>query len=60
MGKDLEDRGIDPELNLRTYLAEAYLHPIFRSFEVDEEELVGIQINKPQTHFSIAGSTTTT
>ncbi|KAJ6308410.1 hypothetical protein OIU76_018068 [Salix suchowensis] len=48
MAKDLNDRATESELNLKAYLADAYLHPIFRSFE--EEELVEVKVekNKPQ------------
>lgn len=42
--KDTLERATDPMLNLRTYLREAYLHPIFKGGEIfypppsDEEE----------------------
>ncbi|ONI17206.1 hypothetical protein PRUPE_3G145100 [Prunus persica] len=37
----------EPDLNLKSYLADAYLHPIFRSFE--EQELVEVSVDKHQT-----------
>ncbi|XP_031377158.1 CSC1-like protein At1g32090 [Punica granatum] len=58
MAKDIADHTAEPDLNLRAYLADAYLHPIFRSFEVDEEEeLVEVRVNKHQTH--VPGPTST-
>ncbi|XP_065878543.1 CSC1-like protein At1g32090 [Euphorbia lathyris] len=44
MAKDIADRTSEPELNLKADLADAYLHPIFHSFE--EEELVEVQSEK--------------
>ncbi|MBA0689517.1 hypothetical protein Goari_007243, partial [Gossypium aridum] len=44
MAKDLLDRTTEPDINLKAFLADAYLHPIFRSFE--EEELVEIRVDK--------------
>lgn len=44
MAKDLIDRTTEPDINLKAFLADAYLHPIFRSFE--EEELVEIRVDK--------------
>ncbi|KAJ7942587.1 calcium permeable stress-gated cation channel 1 [Quillaja saponaria] len=49
MEKDLLERTTEPDLNLKAYLADAYLHPIFQSFEV-EEELVEIRVDKHQAH----------
>ena len=48
MAKDINDRTTESVVNLKAYLADAYLHPIFRSFE--EEELVEVKVekNKPQ------------
>ncbi|KAK2995044.1 hypothetical protein RJ640_024487 [Escallonia rubra] len=48
MAKDRDDRASEPDVNLKAYLADAYLHPIFRSFE--EVELVEVRIDKSQTH----------
>ncbi|KAI9178208.1 hypothetical protein LWI28_023882 [Acer negundo] len=50
MAKDIMERTTDPDLNLKAYLADAYLHPIFRSFE--EEELVEVKhrVDKHQAH----------
>ncbi|KAK8520703.1 hypothetical protein V6N12_004632 [Hibiscus sabdariffa] len=44
MAKDLMDRTTEPDINLKAFLADAYLHPIFRSFE--EEELVEVRVDK--------------
>lgn len=45
MIKDTLERATEPNLNLRAYLQDAYLHPVFKSFDmerivvsVDEEE----------------------
>lgn len=48
MAKDLLERTTEPDLNIKAYLADAYLHPIFRSFE-EEEELVEVRVDKHQT-----------
>ncbi|PQP99451.1 CSC1-like protein [Prunus yedoensis var. nudiflora] len=48
MAKDTMERTAEPDLNLKSYLADAYLHPIFRSFE--EQELVEVRVDKHQTH----------
>ncbi|GMJ06006.1 hypothetical protein like AT1G32090 [Hibiscus trionum] len=44
MAKDLMDRTTEPDINLKAFLADAYLHPIYRSFE--EEELVEVRVDK--------------
>ncbi|XWS49331.1 hypothetical protein CRYUN_Cryun13aG0154600 [Craigia yunnanensis] len=44
MAKDIMDQTTEPDLNLTAFLADAYLHPIFRSFE--EEELVEVRVDK--------------
>lgn len=49
MAKDILERTTDPNLNLKAYLADAYLHPIFQSFE-EEEELIEVRVDKHQTH----------
>ncbi|KAJ4728550.1 calcium permeable stress-gated cation channel 1 [Melia azedarach] len=46
VAKDLQDRTTEPEINLKAYLADAYLHPIFQTFE--EEELVEVRVDKSQ------------
>lgn len=40
----------EPNLNLKAYLADAYLHPIFRSFE--DIETGEVRINKNQSHIT--------
>ncbi|KAK4261512.1 hypothetical protein QN277_004499 [Acacia crassicarpa] len=49
MAKDILEKTAEPNLNIKAYLADAYLHPIFQSFEV-EEELVQVRVDKHQTH----------
>ncbi|KAK8639941.1 hypothetical protein V6N13_138307 [Hibiscus sabdariffa] len=44
MAKDITDRTTEPEINLTAFLTDAYLHPIFHSFE--EEELVEVRVDK--------------
>ncbi|XVF13723.1 hypothetical protein REPUB_Repub08aG0232200 [Reevesia pubescens] len=44
MAKDIMDRTTEPDINIKAFLADAYLHPIFRSFE--EEELVEVRVDK--------------
>ncbi|XP_059656942.1 CSC1-like protein At1g32090 [Cornus florida] len=48
MAKDTQERAAEPALNMKSYLADAYLHPIFHSFE--EVELVEVRVDKNQTH----------
>ncbi|XP_057977585.1 CSC1-like protein At1g32090 [Malania oleifera] len=48
MAKDTMERTTEPDLNLKAYLADAYLHPIFKSFE--EAELSEIRVDKHQYH----------
>ncbi|KAF2308832.1 hypothetical protein GH714_021493 [Hevea brasiliensis] len=52
MAKDLLDRTTEPDINLKAYLADAYLHPIFHSFE--EEELVEVRVDKYQSRVASA------
>ncbi|XP_052211251.1 CSC1-like protein At1g32090 isoform X1 [Diospyros lotus] len=47
MAKDLQERASEPNLNLKSYLSDAYLHPIFLSFE--EVELTEVKVEKNQT-----------
>ncbi|KAB1216135.1 putative membrane protein C2G11.09 [Morella rubra] len=49
MAKDILEQTTEPDLNIKAYLADAYLHPIFRSFE-EEEELVEVRVDKHQSH----------
>ncbi|XP_059275565.1 CSC1-like protein At1g32090 [Lycium ferocissimum] len=44
MEKDSQDRTSESDANLKAYLADAYLHPIFRSFE--EVELEEVKVDK--------------
>ncbi|GAU42467.1 hypothetical protein TSUD_235360 [Trifolium subterraneum] len=55
MSKDILEKTTEPDLNIKAYLADSYLHPILRSFEVEEEELVELEtvevrVDKLQTH----------
>lgn len=55
MAKDLLEKTTEPDLNIKAYLADSYLHPILRSFEEIEEELVEhekveVRVDKNQTH----------
>ncbi|XP_031267519.1 CSC1-like protein At1g32090 [Pistacia vera] len=52
MAKDIMERTTEPELNLKAYLADAYLHPIFHSFQSfqEEEEKVEVRMDKHQVH----------
>ncbi|KAH6760903.1 early-responsive to dehydration stress protein [Perilla frutescens var. frutescens] len=43
MSKDTQDRASESEIDLKSYLADAYLHPIFRSFE--EVDLVEVRVD---------------
>ncbi|XP_042433980.1 CSC1-like protein At1g32090 isoform X1 [Zingiber officinale] len=52
MERDIMERESEPNLNLKAYLADAYLHPIFHSFEDDEEEKVEVRVDKGQSHLS--------
>lgn len=47
MEKDNLERASEPNLNLRSYLSNAYLHPIFHSFE--DVETVEVRVDKSQT-----------
>ncbi|WOL05581.1 hypothetical protein Cni_G14310 [Canna indica] len=49
MEKDIMERASEPNLDLKAYLADAYLHPIFHSFD-DVEEKVEIRVDKDQAH----------
>nr|GFB18548.1 CSC1-like protein At1g32090 [Tanacetum cinerariifolium] len=42
--KDTQDKASEPEINLKAFLADAYLHPIFHSFE--EVELTEVKVEK--------------
>ena len=48
MAKDTADKTSESEL--KAYLADAYLHPIFQSFEEEEEQMVEVRVDKHQTH----------
>ncbi|KAF8033537.1 hypothetical protein BT93_D2204 [Corymbia citriodora subsp. variegata] len=46
MAKDIAEQEAEPGLNLKAYLDDAYLHPIFRSFEAEEEELAEVKLDE--------------
>lgn len=48
MEKDLMERASEPNLNLKAYLSDAYLHPIFHSFDGDEER-GEVRVDRGQT-----------
>ncbi|KAJ8773907.1 hypothetical protein K2173_009338 [Erythroxylum novogranatense] len=51
MEKDILDQTAEHDINLKACLADAYLHPIFHSFE--EEELVEVRLDKHKAHVTI-------
>ncbi|KAE9596897.1 putative calcium-dependent channel, 7TM region phosphate [Lupinus albus] len=59
MAKDLLEKTTEPELNIKAYLADAYLHPIFQSFEIEEHELVEVRVDKQQTQVTSPSSNET-
>ncbi|PIN20127.1 hypothetical protein CDL12_07184 [Handroanthus impetiginosus] len=50
MTKDTQDRESGTDVTLKTYLANAYLHPIFRSLE--EAELAEVRVDKNEAHIA--------
>lgn len=50
MAKDTIEHASEPNLNLKSFLANAYLHPIFHLFEqtAKEEETVEVRIDKAE------------
>ncbi|KAK6129929.1 hypothetical protein DH2020_036323 [Rehmannia glutinosa] len=51
MTKDAQDRATsEADANFKSYLADAYLHPIFHSFE--EVELSEVRVDKNQAHIA--------
>lgn len=51
MEKDVMEHASEPSLNLKTYLANAYLHPIFHMFEQEvqkEEATIEVRIDKSE------------
>ncbi|GMH22577.1 hypothetical protein Nepgr_024420 [Nepenthes gracilis] len=54
--KDTQEHAAEPNLNLKAFLGDAYLHPIFQSFEeVELEEAVTVdtvRVDKIQSHIS--------
>ncbi|KAF9623884.1 hypothetical protein IFM89_005975 [Coptis chinensis] len=48
IAKDTMERSAEPNLDLKAYLADAYLHPIFRSFE--DVELLEVRVDKNRSH----------
>lgn len=51
MEKDTMERAADPNFNLKAFLADAYLHPIFRSFEDDDDVEMGeVRVDKALSH----------
>lgn len=52
MEKDILEKASEPNLNLKAYLADAYLHPIFHSFDDDDddEEKIEVRVDKGRSH----------
>ncbi|XP_020093576.1 CSC1-like protein At1g32090 isoform X2 [Ananas comosus] len=50
MEKDIMERAAEPNLNLKAYLADAYLHPIFHAFE--DEEMGQVRVDKGESHIA--------
>ncbi|KAL9271609.1 CSC1-like protein, partial [Drosera capensis] len=51
MDKDTQDRTADPNLDLKAYLSDAYLHPVFHSFEeVELEEVIRVDAVRVDKH----------
>lgn len=48
MEKDTQDEVSEPEMEIKSYLCEAYLHPVLRSFE--EFELFELGVENNQAH----------
>lgn len=44
MSKDTQDRASESDVDVKSYLADAYLHPIFHSFE--EVDLMEVRVDK--------------
>ncbi|KAL3635792.1 hypothetical protein CASFOL_020339 [Castilleja foliolosa] len=51
ISKDTQDHASESEVELKAYLADAYLHPIFHSFE--EVPLVEVKVEKNEAHIDI-------
>lgn len=54
MSKDTQDRASASDVDLKSYLADAYLHPIFHSFE--EVDLVEVKVDKTEDHHIVSPS----
>ncbi|KAJ0970873.1 hypothetical protein J5N97_018832 [Dioscorea zingiberensis] len=50
MEKDVMEKSSEANLNLKAFLADAYLHPIFHSFETNDVEAGEVRINKSQSY----------
>lgn len=50
MEKDIMERAAEPNLNLKAYLADTYLHPIFHAFE--DEEMGQVRVDKGESHIA--------
>ncbi|KAI3449602.1 hypothetical protein Pfo_006267 [Paulownia fortunei] len=47
MIKDTLERATEPNLNLKAYLQDAYLHPVFRSIEIEKPAALDEEENNP-------------
>ncbi|KAK9079953.1 hypothetical protein SSX86_001628 [Deinandra increscens subsp. villosa] len=50
--KDAQDEASEPETDMKSYLCEAYLHPVLRSIEEFELSELGLGVDKNRAHFS--------
>lgn len=47
MVKDTLERATEPNLNLRTYLKDAYVHPVFKGGELDRPVAIDEEESSP-------------
>lgn len=50
MEKDNMEKDSESNLNLKAFLADAYLHPIFHSFDNDVVEAADVRVDKTQSY----------
>lgn len=47
MVKDTLERATEPNLNIKAYLEDAYIHPVFKSMQIDSISSVDDEENNP-------------
>lgn len=47
MVKDTLERAVEPNLNLRLYLQDAYKHPVFKSDELEKPAIIDDEEDNP-------------